>query len=217
MTVGITPAAGEGKIMKLYDGGRAPNPRRVRIYLAEKGIEVPMEQVDLGALQHKSASFTAINPIQRVPVLVLDDGTIISESIAICRYFEALNPEPSLFGRGARDIAHIEMWNRRLELHLLFPISHVFRNSHPAMKAMEVPQVPAWAEANKPRIADFLAILDQELAGQPFVAGDHYTVADITGLVAVDFMKPAKLAVPDDLKNLRRWHEAVSSRPSASA
>jgi glutathione S-transferase len=203
--------------MKLYDGGRAPNPRRVRIYLAEKGIAVPMEPVDLGALQHKSASFTAINPIQRVPVLVLDDGTVISESIAICRYFEALNPEPSLFGRGARDIARIEMWNRRLELHLLFPISHVFRNTHPAMKAMEVPQVPAWAEANKPRIADFLAILDQELAAQPFVAGDHYTVADITGLVAVDFMKPAKLTVADDLKNLRRWHEAVSARPSASA
>ena len=203
--------------MKLYDGGRAPNPRRVRIYLAEKGIEVPMEQVDLGALQHKSASFTAINPIQRVPVLVLDDGTILSESIAICRYFEELNPEPPLFGRGARDVAHIEMWNRRLELHLLFPISHVFRNSHPAMKAMEVPQVAAWAEANKPRIADFLAILDQELADRPFVTGEHYTVADITGLVAVDFMKPAKLTVADDLKNLRRWHEAVSSRPSASA
>jgi glutathione S-transferase len=203
--------------MKLYDGGRAPNPRRVRIYLAEKGIEVPREQVDLGALQHRSASFTAINPVQRVPVLVLDDGTVIAESIAICRYFETLNPEPSLFGRGARDIARIEMWNRRLELHLLFPISHVFRNSHPAMKAMEVPQVPAWAEANKPRIADFLAILDQELANQPCVTGDQYTVADITGLVAVDFMKPAKLAVPDELKNLRRWHEAVSSRPSASA
>jgi glutathione S-transferase len=189
----------------------------VRIYLAEKGIEVPREQVDLGALQHKSASFTAINPVQRVPVLVLDDGTVIAESIAICRYFEALNPEPSLFGVGARDIARIEMWNRRLELHLLFPISHVFRNSHPAMKAMEVPQVPAWAEANKPRIADFVAILDQELADRPFVTGDHYTVADITGLVAVDFMKPAKVTVPDELKNLRRWHEALSSRPSASA
>jgi glutathione S-transferase len=203
--------------MKLYDGGRAPNPRRVRIYLAEKGIEVPLEQVSLATLQHKSPTFTAINPIQRVPVLVLDDGTVIAESIAICRYFEALNPEPSLFGQNAREIAHIEMWNRRLELHLLFPISHVFRNSHPAMKAMEVPQVPAWAEANKPRIADFLAILDQQLAGQPFVAGDHYTVADITGLVAIDFMKPAKLTVTDDLKNLQRWNEAVSSRPSASA
>jgi len=203
--------------MKLYDGGRAPNPRRVRVYLAEKGISVPTEQVELGALGQKSAAFTAINPIQRVPVLVLDDGTVIAESIAICRYFEALHPDPSLFGRTPQDIAHIEMWNRRLELHLLFPISHVFRNTHPAMKEMEVPQVAAWAEANKPRIADFLAVFDRELKDRPFVAGDNYTVADITGLVAVDFMKPAKLAVPQECVNVRRWHAAVSARPSAGA
>ena len=203
--------------MKLYDGGRAPNPRRVRIYLAEKGIEVPKEPVDLGALQHKSAAFTALNPVQRLPVLVLDDGTVIAESIAICRYFEALHPDPTLFGRGAMEIACIEMWNRRLELHLLFPVSHVFRHTHPAMKELEVPQVPAWAEANKPRIAAFLDILDRELERHPFVAGDRYSVADITGLVAVDLMKPAKLAPPDELGNVRRWHKDVSSRPSASA
>src|SRR3954454_493748 len=181
--------------MKLYDGGRAPNPRRVRVFLAEKGIQVPTEQVDLGAQQHKSAGFSAINPIQRVPVLVLDDGTVIAESIAICRYFEALQPDPPMFGREAKDIACIEMGNRRLELHLLFPISHVCRNTHPAMKEMEVPQVPAWADANKPRVAELLAVFDRELKGRPFVAGDRYTVADITGLVAVDFMKPARLAV----------------------
>jgi glutathione S-transferase len=203
--------------MKLYDGGRAPNPRRVRIYLAEKGIEVPKEPVDLGALQHKSAAFTTLNPVQRLPVLVLDDGTAISESIAICRYFEALHPEPTLFGRGAMEIARIEMWNRRLELHLLFSVSHVFRHTHPAMKELEVPQVPAWAEANKPRIAAFLDILDRELERHPFVAGDRYSVADITGLVAIDLMKPAKLALPDELGNVRRWHKDVSSRPSASA
>src|SRR5262250_1338083 len=149
--------------MKLYDGGRAPNPRRVRIFLAEKGIKVPAEQIDLGALQQRTEAYTAINPMQRVPVLVLDDGTVVAESIAICRYFEALNPDPPLFGVGAKEIAQIEMWNRRLELHLLFPVSHVFRNSHPAMKEMEVPQVPAWAEANKPRIVEFVAILDREL------------------------------------------------------
>jgi glutathione S-transferase len=203
--------------MKLYDGGRAPNPRRVRIYLAEKGIDVPKEPVDLGALQHKSAAFTALNPVQRLPVLVLDDGTAISESIAICRYFEVLHPEPPLFGRGAMEIARIEMWNRRLELHLLFSVSHVFRHTHPAMKELEVPQVPAWAEANKPRIAAFLDILDRELERHPFVAGDRYSVADITGLVAIDLMKPAKLALPDELGNVRRWHKDVSSRPSASA
>jgi glutathione S-transferase len=189
----------------------------VRVFLAEKGVEVPMEQVDLGALAQKSAGFTQINPIQRVPVLVLDDGTVIAESIAICRYFEELSPEPPLFGRGAKEVAGIEMWNRRLELHFLFPISHVFRNSHPAMKELEVPQVPAWAEANKPRIADFLRILDRDLQDRPFVAGDRYSVADITGMIAVDFMKPAKLAVPEDCANVRRWHADVSARPSARA
>jgi len=203
--------------MKLYDGGRAPNPRRVRVFLAEKGITVATEQIDLGALQQKSAAFASINPIQRVPVLVLDDGTVIAESIAICRYFEALNPDPPLFGVGAKEIAQIEMWNRRLELLLLFPVSHVFRNSHPAMKEMEVPQVPAWAEANKPRIMEFVAILDHELERRPFIAGDRFTVADITGLVAVDFMKPAKLAVPESCTNVRRWHAELAKRPSASA
>jgi glutathione S-transferase len=203
--------------MKLYDGGRAPNPRRVRVFLAEKGITVPLEAVDLGNLQQKSSEFRRINPIQRVPVLELDDGTLIAESIAICRYFEALHPEPPLFGRGATEIGRIEMWNRRLELHFLFPVAHVFRNTHPAMKELEVPQVPAWAEANKPRIAEFLRVLDDELKDQPFVTGDRYSVADITGLIAVDFMKPAKLAVPDECANVRRWHAEVSARPSARA
>jgi glutathione S-transferase len=203
--------------MKLYDGGRAPNPRRTRIFLSEKGITLPIEQVDLGALQQRSAAYSAINPLQRVPALVLDDGTVLTESIAICRYFEELKPDPPLFGRGALEIARTEMWNRRLELHFLFPVSHVFRNSHPAMKAMEVPQVPAWAEANKPRILEFVALLDRELANRPFVAGDKFTVADITGLVAFDFMKPAKLSVPDELTSLKRWHGDVSARPSAAA
>jgi glutathione S-transferase len=203
--------------MKLYDGGRAPNPRRVRIFLAEKGVAVPTEQVDLGAKQHKSEAFAAINPVQRVPVLALDDGTIIAESIAICRYFEALHPEPPLFGVGAKDIANIEMWNRRLELNLLFPVAHVFRNTHPAMKELEVPQVPAWAEANKPRIVEFISILDRSLADRPFAASDRFTVADITGLVAIDLMKPAKLAVSEDCTNVLRWHAAVSARPSAKA
>jgi glutathione S-transferase len=203
--------------MKLYDGGRAPNPRRVRVFLAEKGITVPAVQVDLGKLEQKSAAFTAVNPIQRVPVLELDDGTRLSESIAICRYFEEQQPEPPLFGTGALEKALVEMWNRRIELHLFFPISHVFRNTHPAMAQMEVPQVPAWAEANKPRIADFLRVLDRELADRPFAAGDRYSVADITGLCAIDFMKPAKLAVPDDCANIRRWHAGIAARPSASA
>jgi glutathione S-transferase len=203
--------------MKLYDGGRAPNPRRVRVFLAEKAIEVPTEQVDLGALAHKTDAFTAINPLQRVPALILDDGTVITESIAICRYFEIEQPDPSLFGRTAKEVATIEMWQRRVELHLLWPISQVFRHLHPAMKPMEVPQVPDWGEANKPRVMEFLELLDRELKDRRYVAGDRYSVADITGLVAIDFMKPAKLAVPNQLANIQRWHAEVSARPSAKA
>jgi glutathione S-transferase len=203
--------------MKLYDGGRAPNPRRVKVYLAEKGLTVPMEQVDLGQMAHKSAEYTAINPIQQVPALELDDGTVICESISICRYFEALHPEPPLFGKGPTEQALVDMWQRRMEFRLLLQVAHVFRNSHPAMKEMEVPQVPAWAEANKPRVLEFLALLDRELKDRPFIAGDRYTVADITGLIGIDFMKPAKLAVPDTMTSLKRWHAEVSARPSAKA
>jgi glutathione S-transferase len=203
--------------MKLYDGGRAPNPRRVRIFLAEKGITVPTEQVDLGGLQQRSEAYTAINPMQRVPALLLDDGTVIAESVAICRYFEALHPEPPLFGRGALESALVEMWNRRAELHLLFPVAAVFQHLHPAMKQMVLPQVPDWGEANKPRVMAFLQFLDGELKNRAFVAGANYTIADITALIAVDFMRVSKLAVPDDLVNVRRWHQAVSARPSAAA
>ncbi len=203
--------------MKLYDGGRAPNPRRVRIFLAEKGIKIPTEQVDLGKLQQRSEAYTAINPLQRVPALVLDDGTVITESVAICRYFEALQPAPPLFGADALDGALIEMWNRRVEFHLYVPVSTVFQHLHPAMKAMVDPQVSAWGEANKPRVFDFLRLLDSELSKRPYVAGDAFSVADITTLVAVDFMKVSKLTVPDELAYLRRWHATVSARPSAAA
>jgi len=203
--------------MKLYiDPGRAPNPRRVRIFLAEKGVAIPTEPVDLGALAHRSPAFSAINPMQRLPALMLDDGTVIAESIAICRYIEALHPAPPLFGEGALEQALVEMWQRRVELHLLTAVSNVFRHLHPAMEKMEVPQVPAWGEANKPRVAAFLSFLDGELAARPFVAGPRFSVADITAVVAIDFMKPAKLAVPDGLSHLRRWHGEVSARPGVA-
>ena len=201
--------------MKLYDFGRAPSPRRVRIYLAEKGIAVPMEQIDLGAMQHKTAAYAAINPLRQVPVLMLDDGTVIAESIAICRYFEVLNPSPPMFGTGALEQAMVEMWNRRLEQNLFFPVSQVFRHLHPAMKDMEVPQVATWGEANKPRVAALLPILERQLETGPFVCGARYSIADITALVAINFMKPAKLAVPSEYRNIARWHAEVSARPSA--
>jgi len=204
--------------MKLYlDSGRAPNPRRVRIFLAEKGVTLPIETVDLGAQAHKSAPYRAINPMQRLPALVLDDGTVIAESIAICRYVEALHPQPPLFGEGALEQALVEMWQRRVEFHLLTIVSHVFRHTHPAMAPLEVPQVAAWGEANKPRALEFLAFFDAELRTRPYVAGQRFSVADITAVVAVDFMKPAKIAVPEGLANVRRWHAEVSARPSVAS
>ncbi len=203
--------------MKLFDGGKAPNPRRVRIYLAEKGIAVDLVPVDMGALEHRNEAVTSRNPLQRLPVLELDDGTILSESMAICRYFEELHPEPALFGRGALGKAVVEMWQRRLELHLMAAVAAAFRHIHPAMKEWEVPQIPEWGEANKPKALDFLSILDRELEGREFIAGDAISVADITGMIAVDFMKPARIQVPEELKNVRRWHAALAARPSATA
>jgi len=203
--------------MKLYiDAGRAPNPRRVRIFLAEKGVNLPTEPVDIAAQAHKAPAFRALNPMQRLPALVLDDGTVIAESIAICRYLEALHPAPPLFGEGAREQALVEMWQRRVELHLLAVVSSVFRHLHPAMATLEVPQVAAWGEANKPRVLEFLEFLDGELKERPYVAGARFSVADITAVIAVDFMKPAKLAVPDGLGNLQRWHTQVSARPAVA-
>jgi glutathione S-transferase len=203
--------------MKLYDGGRAPNPRRTRIFLAEKGICVPLVPVDMGAMEHRGGEIAARNPLQRLPVLELDDGTVLTESVAICRYFEEIQPEPPLFGRGALGKAQVEMWQRRMEFNLYQPVSHAFRHIHPAMKEWEVPQVPEWGEVNKPKALDFLVLLDAELALREFAAGDEFSIADITGLVAIDFMKPARITVPAELTNVIRWHSALRARPSASA
>ncbi|MCZ4288824.1 glutathione S-transferase [Hoeflea alexandrii] len=201
--------------MKLYDGGRAPNPRRVTVFLAEKGIEVDKVPVDMGQLGHKSEEITRLNPLQRLPVLVLDDGTAISETVAICRYFEELHPEPPLMGTDAKDKAIVEMWNRRVELIFLSAVANAFRHTHPAMKEWEVPQLPEWGEINRPKALKFLEMLDKELADREFIAGDRYTIADITGMIGIDFMKPARIERPEHLTNVMRWYQAVSSRPSA--
>lgn len=201
--------------MKLYDGGRAPNPRRVRIFLAEKGVEVELVPVDMGALGHKSGELTALNPLQRLPVLVLDDGTVLTETIAICRYLEELHPDPPLFGTTPLERAQVEMWQRRVEFGLLYTVATAFRHTHPAMVEWEVPQVPEWGEVNRPKAVAFMTWLDSELAGREFIAGDSYTVADITALVSIDFLKPAKISMPEGLENLKRWHATVSARPSA--
>lgn len=203
--------------MKLYDVGRAPNPRRVRIFLAEKGIEVPSQQVDLGALEQHGEEFTALNPMQRVPVLVLDDGTVITESVAICLYFEKLKPEPNLFGEGPLESALVEMWNRRLELHFYGPVSQSFRHTSPAMVKREIPQVAEWGAACRQKSEEFLHFFENEMGKREFVAGNRFTIADITALVTVDFMRVIKFSLTPEMKNLSRWHAAVSARPSAKA
>lgn len=203
--------------MKLYDGGRAPNPRRVRVFLAEKNIDVPLVPVDMGAMGHRGPEITGRNPLRRLPVLELDDGTVLTESVAICRYFEELHPVPPLFGTGALGRARVEEWQRRMELDLLFPVAHAFRHTHPAMKEWEVPQVAEWGEANRPKALRFLSLLNRELESREFAAGDFYSIADITGMIAVDFMKPARIELSPELSNVRRWYEALAARPSAKA
>ena len=203
--------------MKILETRSAPNPRRVRIFLAEKGVPMVYEELDLTKGALKTPEFTKLNRFQRVPVLVLDDGTPISETMAICRYFEETNPTPALMGTGAKQRAEVEMWNRRMELGLMLSVASVFRHSHPAMASLEVPQVKDWAEANKPRAIAVVKLLDEELATRQFVAGDTFSVADITALCAIDFMRPARIARPEGLMNLDRWHAEVSSRPSAKA
>jgi len=200
--------------MLLYDGGRAPNPRRVQIFLAEKNIEIEKVQVDINALDQKSDEFTKMNPMQRLPVLMLGDGTAISESVAICRYFEEIQPDPPLMGVGAKDKAIVEMWQRRMELNLMLPIAQAFRHLHPGAAHLEGTQIAEWGEINKPRAIECMKILDAELGTREFIAGEQFTIADITGIVACQFLKPARIEIPEDMKNLSRWFKEMCSRPS---
>ena len=210
--------------MKLYDMTMAPNPRRVRIFLAEKGVEVPTEQIDIGAGANRTPEYFAKVPRGVVPALELDDGTVIDESIAICRYFEAQQPDPPLFGTEPLEIARIESWQRRIEFDGMGSIAAIFRNTAPhfATRAMpgaapDLPQIPQMAERGAALMPGFWSMLDAQLGDHEYIAGDSYSVADITGLVAVDFAKWVKQAIPEDAKNVKRWHEAVSARPSAKA
>jgi glutathione S-transferase len=209
--------------MKLYDCTPAPSPRRVRVFLAEKGIVVPTVQVDLRADEQFSPAFRAVNPDCTVPVLALDDGTCIADVMAICVYFEALQPEPPLMGVGAQDRAIVTAWQRRVERDGFFAVAEAFRNSTPAFKGRALPgaddyeQIPALVERGRTRVGRFFAMLDARLADHDFVAGRRYSIADITALVAVDFARWIKLALPEECSHLRRWHGAVSARPSAKA
>jgi glutathione S-transferase len=203
--------------MKLYDGGRVPNARRVRMYLAEKGLSVPLVPVDLGTKEHQSESFLKRNPAGRVPVLELDDGTILTESIAICRYFEALHPHPPLFGSTPLEQAQVEMWTRKAEFEFYMPVAHAFRHLHPAMATYEVPQVKEWGEASRPKALAGMAMLNARLAHSLYLAGDHFSIADIVAFITLDFMKPAKLSVPEAMTHLLAWQAKIAARPSAGA
>jgi glutathione S-transferase len=203
--------------MKIYSSTVAPNPRRVRIFLAEKGIQVPYEDVDINsAINRKPEYRKNINPMGEVPVLELDDGTHIAESVAICRYFEEMHPEPPLFGVGAEERALVEMWNRRMEFHVLLLVAQTFRNTGEFFKG-RIPQVPEYAEVCRSAAGKIYTWLDEELATRRFIAGDKFTIADITALCAVDFGRVSKIRIQPEQKNLARWREEVSSRPSAKA
>jgi len=202
--------------VKLYDSAIAPNPRRVRVFLAEKGIEVPAVQVDIGKGENRQPHFLEKNPMGGVPILELDDGTIIAETVAICRYFEELHPEPPLMGVDARDRATVEMWQRRMELEVTFTIMQAFRNTHEYFKGRIV-QVPEFGAVCKEHAAKRLVWLDRELDGRKFVAGDRFTIADITLLIGVDFGRVSDIRIGSEHKNLSRWYGEVSSRPSALA
>ncbi len=202
--------------MKLYDTKTAPNPRRVRIFAAEKGVTIPIEQVDLNAKANQTPEFRRKNPVGGVPVLELDDGTCIAESVAICRYLEGIHPEPPLMGVDAKDRAIVEMWQRRMEFEIFQPIANVFVHTHEWFKGRRA-QVPEYGEACRAHVLARMKWLDQELAGRPFVAGDRYTIADITAQVGIDWGRVTKTRVPAELAHLLRWHETVSSRPSAGA
>ncbi len=202
--------------MKIYDSTLAPNPRRVRIFLAEKGIEVPYEQINLAKAENRSPEFLKINPLGGIPVLELDDGTHIAESVAICRYFEEQQPEPPLMGTDAKDRAVVEMWQRRMELNVLLLTAQTFRNTHEFFKG-RIPQVAEYGEVCRKAAESSFKWLDGELAKREFVSGDRYTIADITALCGIDFGRVSGIKIAPDQKNLERWHETVSARPSAKA
>ncbi|MFI4976364.1 MAG: glutathione S-transferase family protein [Caulobacterales bacterium] len=203
--------------MKLYGAPMpAPNPRRVRIFLAEKGIDLPETPVNLMVREHKSAEHLARNSLGQVPTLELDDGTTISETVAICRYFEETNPEPSLFGRSAAQKANVDMWVRRIEFQLMAPVGNFWRHAHPRTAA-PLTQYKDFGESNRAAYANAQKWLDGELADRPFIAGDAFTMADICAISTVDFADWIGLPLDEDRTNLKAWHERVLARPSAGA
>jgi glutathione S-transferase len=210
--------------LRLYQSNSSPNSRRVRIYLAERGLGMPMTPVDLGAGEQFSEAYAAINPRRVVPTLVLADGTVIGEVPAIWRYLEEACPDRPLLGATPREKARIVMWERRMELEGFAPVMEAVRNTASRLKGRAIAgphdyeQIPALAERGRLRVADFYADLDGRLGRSPYVAGEQFSVADITAVVAIDFATAALgLPLPEGLPAAHRWYEAVSARPSMAA
>jgi len=203
--------------MLFYDSPNpAPNPRRVRIFAAEKGIDLSSKEVSIPKREQKAPEYVAKNPRGQTPILELDDGTVIAESVAIMRYLEAEQPDPPLFGTTAREIAEIEMWNRRVEMILMPAIAAVWVHTHPFTAALPGRNVE-WGESNRPRVVEGMRFFDGSLEGREYLAGSAFSAADSLLLTTVDFAKFIGLDMPSECANLLRWHERVSARPSASA
>jgi glutathione S-transferase len=202
--------------MKLYDLPASPNARRVRIFIAEKGLEIPTIAVDMAKGENRQPDYLAKNSLGKMPMLELDDGTCITESHAICRYLEEAHPEPPLLGRTPVERAQVEMWNRRMELEILLPLINVFAHTHEMWKGVHT-QVAEWGEVCRETALARLAWLDGEIAGRDFIVNDSYTVADITGQCALVMGKAVGVRVPEELENVNAWFVRVSARPTARA
>ena len=207
--------------MKLYDFAPAANAQRVRVFLAEKGLTVPTVELNLREGQQFKEPFASLNPFNCVPVLELDDGTVISESVSVCRYLEELHPEPSLFGRDAVERATIDMWNRRIEIDGFMPILHAVRNQLPNFKGRvipgtrsELPQLPAMVERGKDMLKVLLGRIDSQLAKSEFIAGPAISIGDVTGFFTMNMAKHLEIDIEGPYPNVFRWHQALSQRPS---
>jgi glutathione S-transferase len=201
--------------MKLYIAPYAPNPRRVRAFIAEKGItDIEMITLNLVEGEHKTRDFRDLSPFAQVPTLVLDDGRALTESRAICTYLEARYPEPNLMGRDAFERGFIEMWDRRVELMIAMPLLLWVRHGNPVLAALEKNQSADFAERNRDQAMKFAAVLDQLLSGQDFICGDRLTIADVTLLAGMDMAKMMKWRPGEDLPHLRRWRVMMGERPA---
>ncbi len=217
-TLAIPPETAHA--MRLHVAPRAPNPRRVTMFIAEKGIEgIELVAVDLNAGEHRSAGFVARSPLSKVPVLELDDGRCLSESRAICTYLEGVHPEPNLMGRDGYERAFIEMRDRQIELYLFAAVAQCIRHTHPGLAVLEGQQFTEFGQTQGRRVREVAAWLDSVLAAQPFVAGERFTIADITALCALDFAKGLMRYKPGDegLAHLQAWRDRTAERPSARA